>query len=195
MTFALYAKWQRFDSYLIDSCFQPFSDWFRDRTGRSSFWIGKWLLRIKFACIVIGLVTVATNAYHQSQSESFELQVFCQTLIVLIAIFAIAVAGIPVIFKATTFIDSCEEEMDEVFESLGAANPLRIQLELRRFEWTMYLILSCVLMTLWYGIELPEKSFIHVVQAMFFCSVLAMYFFACTPRPRTPVYAPNTVRA
>lgn len=163
-----------FDEFLLDACFQPFSDWMRNHTGNSCFWIGKWTIRILFAVIAGSVMWIAREAY----VDPVRLPLF-------VSISTIACLIQPhVLFRLSTFLDENEERLIEELESARVANPYRLKFADRRFSGVLYSILTWPMVALSLLLVREATSLAVSLQLLLSLFTVSVYFLSCTPKPR-----------
>lgn len=174
-------RWALFDTFLLDRCFQPLSDWVMDQTGNSCFWLGKWTIRLLFAASVGSVMWIARDAYFDPKQ-----------LPLVVSICAIAFMIQPyTLFKLSTFLDEKERDLIAEIEIARAVNPYRLKLADRRFSGVMYSILTWPLVGMALAIVREGLPLSLALQTLLSLFTIAVYFLSCTPKPRSPQKQPK----
>ncbi len=175
--------WVVFDTFLLDRGFQPVSDWFRDLTGHSNFWIAKWCFRMLFAA------STAIVIYHARQAYFDPKHVGDLAMVLFMAF----VCKPWILFKISTDLDNNEDAIVENLELSGTMNPERMRgAGLRFLVVTLSMFIWPFLgATMLYS---PQQASLPIsLQTLYMIVAIAAYFMACTPRPRAPQLQPKSV--
>lgn len=181
----LVAKWMIVDAFLLDRCFQRVSDWVRNQTGKSNFWIAKWFVTLQFALIVGSVMFIAKEAYYDSRRWPL-----------VVSIIAMAyVSGPRTLFLMSTMLDKYGEELAEELENAQVANPLRLKFAGQRFASVAYSLLTWSLIGFALAVVPAGLSLAVAVQLMMTIITIVAYFLSCTPKPRKPQFQAKSVLA
>jgi hypothetical protein len=167
-------QWVELDMFLLDTCFQRFSDYVQEHTERSCFWLSKWAIRFMFASIVGGIIWIARDVYADPTRAPL-----------LVSMTAIAFLMEPVrLFRMSVFLDENEETLVGEIETFHAGNPYRFIFAGRRFSGVMYSLLTWPLIG--FSVMLLREAIPLAVSLQLLLSLytVATYFMSCTPKPR-----------
>lgn len=161
---------RKIDTFLLDSCFQPFSDWFNNLTGKNNSWICRCIIRING---VVGLLISFVLLW-------IAIAVSASVLKILIGTLSLLWAYVSWLFNVTQL--KLRRKMEHaLLVHEGEMNPLRVLKNARELR---LIFGSLELLMLWnYGMhvwELPILLFTICNTCLFF----DVYFMACTPNPR-----------
>ena len=157
------------DLAILDYVFQPFSDWWRDLTGKSNFW---W---VRICCwLALAALTWACIMWNGVSHFSVRL---IPALLLLILI------GAP-LFRTINMLEKNQSRLEEKWELARTLNPLRFQLASLRLRGWMCIV-GLVLMSIVAKTTEGGPLFIRLSITMLII-VIAIYFLSCTPKPRAP---------
>ncbi|OGG50951.1 hypothetical protein A2763_02875 [Candidatus Kaiserbacteria bacterium RIFCSPHIGHO2_01_FULL_54_36] len=167
----------KLDDWLIDNVFQPTSDWWRNRTGKSNFWVAK-----MFAWL--GLIIASWNVIANIRID----------YVVAAYVVVSGIAFCAFMFRLITIMDKDAEDIEQELEATRTANPVRLLLvdERTRSLWNALL---WVCMT--YVVHETRFYSPFFWSAVFWvlAYIPVLYFMSCTPKPRSPLKAGNELAA
>jgi len=160
------------DDRLIDSIFQPASDFVRDWIGKTNFWVAK---MFAWVSIVLGTLDVA----------------LCFRSGNLFTIFLASIVSISCVltFIGISAIDATSDAIEEFLERSRTLNfHRRVGFSNRMGSLILTALLwACAYLFIHYPAITVAISI--YAAAMSFGNVPAIYFLACTPKPRKPLGA------